>query len=129
LTTAAPLPCLESQPECINALSETAIAQNNEISSIDERLALVAKQIDRQYERRWTAILPALGDLLHLNPMNLIGSLFGGGSFRDVDLRIADLQVRVSDLIRRRAELTVRLHDQVLSDVLDIERRDRQITQ
>jgi outer membrane protein TolC len=88
---------------------------------------LVGQQIDRQYERRWTAILPALGDLLTLNPLSLIGSLFGGGSFRDVDLRIADLQVRVSDLVRRRAEVTVQLHAEVTELVMQVEKGDRQI--
>jgi hypothetical protein len=124
---AADLPCLDSSPECINELSEGAIAQNDEIASIDERLELVGKQINRQYERRWTAILPALGDLIQLNPLSLVGSLFGGGGFREVDLRIADLEVRVSDLVRRRAELTVSLHDEVLGLVLEMEKGDRQI--
>jgi hypothetical protein len=124
---AADLPCLDSSPECVNELSEGAIAQNDEIASIDERLELVGKQIHRQYERRWTAILPALGDLIQLNPLSLVGSLFGGGSFREVDLRIADLEVRVSDLVRRRAELTVSVHDEVLGLVLEVEKGDRQI--
>jgi hypothetical protein len=83
------------------------------------------KQIDRQYERRWTAILPAIGDLLELNPFNLIESLFGGGSFRDVDIRIAELELRVSDLVRRRAKVTVHLHDEVTDLVLEVERGDR----
>jgi hypothetical protein len=127
LAIAEPLPCLDSSQQCTNQLSEAAIAHNSEITALDERLALVGKQIERQYERRWTAILPALGDLLRLNPMTLIGSLFGGGSYRDVDLKIADLQVRVSDLIRRRAEVTVQLHDEVMDLVMQIEKGDRQI--
>jgi hypothetical protein len=125
--TAGELPCLNSRPECIDELSEGAIVQNDEIVSIDERLELVGKQIHRQYERRWTAILPALGDLVQLNPLSLIGSLFGGGSFRDVDLKIADLEVRVSDLVRRRAELTVSVRDEVLGLVLEVEKGDRQL--
>jgi outer membrane protein TolC len=35
--------------------------------------------------------------------------------------------VRVSDLVRRRAELTVSLHDEVLGLVLEVEKGDRQI--
>jgi hypothetical protein len=85
------MPCLNSQPECINPLSEAAIAHNSEIASPDDRLESIV-----------------LGDLINLNPLSLIGSLFGGGGFRDVDLKIADLQVQVSDLVRRRAEVTVR---------------------
>lgn len=111
----------------MNQLTEAAVVHNSEIASIDERLDLVAKQIDRQYERRWTAIIPAIGDLLDLNPFRLVETLFGGGSLRDVDLRIADLEVRVSDLIRRRAEVTVQLHDEVIDLVLEVEKSDRQI--
>jgi hypothetical protein len=121
------LPCLESSPECLNQLTEAAIAHNSEIDSIDDRLELAARQIDRQYERRWTAIIPAIGDLLELNPFNLIETLFGGGSFREVDLRIAELELRLSDLIRRRAEVTVQLHTGVIDLVLSVERGDRQL--
>lgn len=97
------------------------------MASLDERLELVAKQMHRQYERRWTAIIPAIGDLIDLNPFRLIETLFGGGSFRDLDLRIADLEVRTSDLIRRRAEVTVQLHDRVTELILGQEKGDRQI--
>lgn len=90
-------------------------------------MELAARQIDRQYERRWTTILPALGDLLSLNPLRLIETLFGGSSARDVDLQIAEIELRVSDLIRRRAEVTVSLHDRVTELVLSVERGDRQI--
>jgi outer membrane protein TolC len=65
--------------------------------------------------------------LINLNPLSLIGSLFGGGGFRDVDLKIADLEVRVSDLVRRRAEVTVQMHDQVLGLVLEVEKGYRQL--
>jgi outer membrane protein TolC len=44
-----------------------------------------------------------------------------------VDLRIADLEVRVSDLVRRRAELAVSVHNEVLALMLDVEKGDRQI--
>jgi hypothetical protein len=121
------LPCQTSSPDCINQLTEAAVIQNSEIASLDERLELAGQQINRQYERRWTAILPALGELINLNPIGLIESLFGGGSFRDVDLRIADLELRVSELIRRRAEVTVQIHDQVTELLLGIEKNDRQI--
>lgn len=124
---AAPLPCLESSPDCLNQLTEAALAHNSEIDSIDDRLDLAAWQIDRQYERRWTAIIPAIGDLLDLNPFRLIETLFGGGSFRDVDIQIAELVRRVSELVRRRAEVTVQLHDEVTDLVLDVEKGDRQI--
>jgi hypothetical protein len=124
---AEPIPCLDSGPECINQLTEAAITHNSEIASLDERLELVGKQINRQYERRWTAILPALGELIDLNPIGLIETLFGGGGFRDVDLKIADLEVRTSDLIRRRAEVTVELHGQVTDLLLGMEKSERQM--
>lgn len=65
--------------------------------------------------------------MLDLNPFNLISSIFGGGSFRDVDIRIAELDLRASDLVRRRAEVMVQLHDEITDLVLDVERGDRQI--
>lgn len=124
---ATPLPCLNSAPDCLNQLTESATAQNLELTAIDDRLELVARQLDRQYERRWTALLPAIGDLIDLNPLRLIETLFGGGSFRDVDLKMADLELRVSDLMRQRAAITVQLHDEVTELVLLVERSDRQI--
>lgn len=125
--TAAPLPCFSSRPECLITLTEAAVARSPEITALDERLELVARQLNRQYERRWTAILPALGDLINLNPMGLLETLFGGGGFRDVDVKLAELELRVSDLVRRRAEVTGQLQQQLLDLVLDIEQGERQI--
>lgn len=122
---AVPIPCLESSSDCLNQLSEAAVAHSQEIDSIDDRLELVGKQVNRQYERRWTAIIPAVADLIDLNPFRLIETLFGGGGFREVDLRIADLEVRTSDLIRRRAEVTVQIHTQVTELVLATEKSSR----
>lgn len=121
------MPCLVSSADCINQLTESAIVHNSEIDALDDRLELVGKQIHRQYERRWTAILPALGDLIDFNPIALIEALFGGGGFREVDLKIADLEIRTSDMIRRRAEVTVQLHKQVTDLLLGTEKSERQI--
>jgi hypothetical protein len=66
---ANPLPCLDSSLACIRTLTEATIAQNSELLSLDQR-----------YERRWTAILLAIADLLNLNPFRLVETLFGGSS-------------------------------------------------
>lgn len=129
---AEPLPCLDSSRECLETLSDAAIARSPEIQSIDDRLELVGKQIKRQYQRRWTAFLPLIPlsgrglSLESLNPLTIIATAFGGGAVRDVDLKIAELEVRVSDMVRRKAEVMVTLRDRIIELVLDYEAAERQ---
>ncbi|NJP09650.1 MAG: hypothetical protein HC866_09320 [Leptolyngbyaceae cyanobacterium RU_5_1] len=126
------LPCLASSRQCLTTLSEAAIACSPEIKAIDDRLELVGKQIKKQYKRRWTAFLPLIPisgagfSLQGLNPLNLLANAFGGGASGDLNIKIAELEVRVSDLVRRRAEVMVNHRDDVIDLVLGYEKAERQ---
>ena len=73
------LPCLTSSNECVNELTEKAIAHSSKlqklserITIIDERLKVTEERIDYTKKKRWT-------NYISTNPVDIIQNIFGGG--------------------------------------------------
>jgi hypothetical protein len=117
---ATPLPCHNSQPTCLNQLTQTAIASNLELKTIDQRLTATQTRIDQQRRGKWkTWVQP--------NPIGIVANILGGGDAQRVEQAIGDLELNLGELHRRRAEVETNLRGQVLAAVLEVERVDRQI--
>ncbi len=128
------LPCLDSSPECIEQLTNKAIANSQELIVIDEkitiieqRLELMDKRIDHAQDKIWTNYITT--DLVELAQ-----NIFGGGGVQRDKIAIADLEVKTADLETLLAQLErqkesqkVLLGDTILKLVLDYESsRERQ---
>jgi hypothetical protein len=71
-TLSAPLPYQTSQPQCLNPLTQAAIAQNLELQTIDDRLKATQTRIDQQRRGKWkTWVQP--------NPIGIVANILGGG--------------------------------------------------
>jgi len=114
------LPCLDSSTECLGALTALAISQSQEIAVIEERLELSDDRINYAESRQWT-------DYLTLDPIALVQNIFGGGAVQRNRLAIADLEVQVADLIRRREEVAESLAREVVDQVLEYEQLGRRL--
>ena len=87
---------------------------------IEERLELSNDRIGYAEARQWT-------DYLTLDPVELIQNIFGGGAVQRNRLAIADLEVQVADLIRRREEVAEALAREVVDQVLEVEQLGRRL--
>jgi hypothetical protein len=126
------LPCLNSNRECIEQLTAAAIANSNQlltldekISLIDRRLKLMSDRIDYSQKKSWT-------NYVTIDPVKLLQNLFGGGDVQKDKIAIADLEIKTADLEAAKAELErqreeekTSLSDRVLHLLLDYEEADR----
>ena len=101
-------------------MTELAISQSSEIAVIEERLELSNDRIGYAEARQWT-------DYLTLDPVELVQNIFGGGAVQRNRLAIADLEVQVADLIRRREEVAESLAREVVDQVLEYEQLGRRL--
>ncbi len=132
-TTNSELPCLDSSGECIEQLTQAAIANSPELVTLDEQIALVNERvvlmgdrIDYTSSKRWT-------NYLTLDPVRLIANIAGGGDIQRDNIAIADLEVKAAtleatraNLVWRRAEVKSQLREEILTLVLDYEAAGRQ---
>jgi hypothetical protein len=113
------LPCLNSSIECVQQLQQLAIANSSELKLIEQRIVASRQRIDYQGSQRWiTWINP--------NPVVIVQNIFGGGDAQKVDLAIADLELKTSELEARKAEIASRLKDLVLAEILRFEQLHHQ---
>jgi outer membrane protein TolC len=129
---ASPLPCLTSSNDCVNELTERAIASSHKlqklserITIIDERLAVTEDRIDYTKKKKWT-------NYISTNPVDIIQNIFGGGGVQRDNIAIADLEIKTADLLAAKAELErqqeeekVEIGDKVLHLLLDYEAASR----
>jgi hypothetical protein len=99
-----PLPCLDSSKECVEKLTERAIANSSKLKTLDDRIALIDKRlgvssdsIDYANSKLWTNYLPsstAFGSsvLDIINPFAWIKNLAGGGEMQRDRPAIANLK-------------------------------------
>ncbi len=127
------LPCLDSSRECIEQLTQAAIANSPElvtlksqIALVNERVELMGDRINYTSNRRWT-------NYLTTEPLRLVANIFGGGDIQRDNIAIADLEVKAAtleatraNLERRRAEVESQIREEVLSLVLEYEAARRQ---
>jgi hypothetical protein len=132
-TSAKPLPCLDSSPECIDQLTEQAIANSPQLQTIKlqveilkARDGLIEQRLSYTRSSQWT-------NFLTLDPLKLVQTLFGGGDFQDSEIAIADLEIKKATLeaqqagfLWRESEIKTQLREQILSLVLDYEATVRQ---
>ena len=126
------VPCLNSDDECVEELTEKAIANSfkletleQRITLIEQRLAVAEDRIEYTRKKRWTNYLSA-------NPVDIIQNIFGGGSVQRDNIAIASLEIRTADLLAAKAELErqqetvkVEIGDRVLRLLLDYEAAQR----
>jgi hypothetical protein len=135
-----PLPCLDSSKECVEQLTEKAIAHSSKLKTLDDRIALIDRRlgvskdsIDYAESKLWTNYLPSStsfgGSVLDIiNPLAWLKNLAGGGEMQREQLVIADIEVKAATLEAARAELErqreeekVKLGEKVLRLLLDYE--------
>ena len=126
------LPCLDSSSECIELLAEKAIANSDELVTLDEQIALIdkrlivaGKRIEHTSKKRWT-------NYISLDPLRIAANVLGGGDVQRDNIAIADLEVRSAELEayranlhRRKAEVKSQLREEVLVLVLEYEAAER----
>ena len=127
------LPCIDSSSECIELLTEKAIANspelvtiNEQIALIDERLVVAEKRIEHTSKKRWTNYISS-------DPLRIAANVFGGGDVQRDNIAIADLEVKSAELEayranlhRRKAEVSSQLREEVLGLVLEYEAAERE---
>ncbi len=139
------LPCLDSSNQCVEQLTEKAIATSLTLKTLDERITLIDERLALMGDRKeyaesklWTNYLPtstATSSVLDVvNPFAWIQNLAGGGQMQRDRLAIADLEVKAATLEAARAELErkreqekVNLGEKVLQLLLDYEAATRQV--
>lgn len=137
------LPCLDSTNECIQLLTEKAIAHSAELKTLSERIGLLDKRlgladnsIDYAESKLWTNYIP---DSFSPNPLNLINpfswikNIFGGGDIQrekiaiaDLELKKANVEVQRAELERRYSEVESQTREEILTLVLEYEEALRQ---
>ena len=122
------LPCIDSSSECIELLTEKAIANspelvtiNEQIALIDKRLVVAEKRIEHTSKKRWTNYISS-------DPLRIAANVFGGGDVQRDNIAIADLEVKSAELEayranlhRRKAEVKSQLREDVLNLLLEYE--------
>jgi outer membrane protein TolC len=126
------LPCLNSSNECVDQLTNRAIARSikfkklsERITTIDQRLEATGERIDYAKKKQWT-------NYISTNPVDIIQNIFGGGGVQRDRIAIADLEIKTTDLVAAKAELErqqeeekLELCDRILSLLLDYEAANR----
>ena len=124
--------CLNSSNECVERLTEKAIALSSKlqqtadrIALIEQRLEVTEERIDYTSKKKWT-------NYISTDPVNIIQNLFGGGGVQRDNIAIASLEIRTTDLLAAKAELErqqeaekLKIEDEVLRLVLEVEAAQR----
>ena len=127
------LPCLSSSSECIELLTEKAIANSPELVTLDEQIALIDerlvvadKRIDHTFKKRWTNYISS-------DPLRIAANILGGGDVQRNNIAIANIEVKSAELEayranlhRRKAEVKSQLREEVLGLVLEYEAAERE---
>ncbi len=137
------LPCLNSSSQCIEQLTEAAIAHSGELQTLearigllDRRLSLAEDGINYAESKLWPNYVP---DSFSPNPLNIINpfswfkNIVGGGDIQrsriaitDLELKKANVEAQRAELERRYSEVQSRTREQILTLVLDYEAATRQ---
>ncbi len=124
--------CLNSGDECVQKLSEKAIANSFKLKTLEERITLIEQRLELAEDRieytrkkKWTNYISA-------NPVNILQNIFGGGDVQRDNIAIASLEIRTADLLAAKAELErqqeeekVKIGDRILRLLLDYEAAQR----
>ena len=97
--------CLNSSDECVQELTERAIANSFKLKTLAERITLIEQRLELAEDRieytrkkKWTNYISA-------NPVNILQNIFGGGLVQRDNIAIASLEIRTADLLAAKAEL------------------------
>ncbi len=138
------LPCLDSSTECIDLLTEKAIAHSGELQTLkariglmDTRLGIASDSINYAESKLWTNYIPGSyspNPFNLINPFSWLKNIFGGGDIQRQKIAIADLQLKKANvevqragLERRYSEVQDQMREKVLTLVLEYEAARRQI--
>ena len=125
--------CLVSSSECIDQLTERAIANSSELAILNQQIALIGqrlevaeKRIEHTSKKRWT-------NFLSTDPLRIAANVLGGGDMQRDNIAIANLEVRSAELEayranlhRRQAEVRSELREEVFDLVLEYEAAERE---
>lgn len=106
--------------DCLEILTQQAIAQSSEIRAINEQLDLTAQRQDYTMAQQWT-------NYLTLDPLRLVQNILGGGDVQQDRIAIATLELEAADLIRRREAVAEEITREVVELVLDYEKLGRRV--
>ena len=138
------LPCLDSSSECIDLLTEAAIAHSGELQTLkariglmDTRLGIAADSINYAESKLWTNYIPgsySSNPFNLINPFSWLKNIFGGGDIQREKIAIADLQLKKANvevqragLERRYSEVQEQMREKILTLVLEYEAAERQL--
>jgi hypothetical protein len=95
---------LDSSSECIEQLTEAAIANSGELQTLEERIGLLDRRlglaedgINYAESKVWTNYVPdsfAPNPLNIINPFSWFKNIVGGGDIQRSRIAIADLELR-----------------------------------
>ena len=84
--------CLNSSDECVQELTERAIANSHKLETLEERITLIEQRLELAEDRieytrkkKWTNYISA-------NPVDIIQNIFGGGDVQRDNIAIAQRQ-------------------------------------
>ena len=124
---------MDTSSECIEQLTEKAIANSSELAVLDQQIALIdrrlelaEKRIEHSSKKRWT-------NYLSTDPLRIAANVFGGGDVQRDNIAIANLELRSGELEayranlhRRQAEVRAELREEVFGLVLEYEAAERE---
>ena len=103
LSVSKQVPCLNSGDECVQELTESAIANSHKLKTqaeritlIDQRLELAEDRIDYTRKKKWTNYISA-------NPINILQNIFGGGDVQRDNIAITQRQPPADHAVPRFA--------------------------
>ncbi len=124
---AKPLPCLNSSDECLEVLTEAAIANSyridavqTQIDIIDSKDLVIGDRIEYVERKRWVNFFA--NNPVEM-PFKLVANIFGGGDLQRDRIAIADLEVKQATLLSNKARLLANVQDyeyKLREDILEL---------
>ncbi len=123
------LPCLDSSNQCVQLLTDRAIASSSKlkqtasrIALIEERLALTEERIEYTSKKKWT-------NYISTNPVDIIQNIFGGGGVQRDNLAIRQCQASPDRILRLLLDIeAAERRQELLTSQLETLERQREVT-
>ena len=124
--------CLNSSNECVQKLTEKAIANSAKLETVTTRIKYIEKRLELAEDRIESISRRKWVNYISTNPVEIIQHIFGGGGIQRDNISISSLEIRTTDLLAAKAELerqqeTVKgeLGDRIFQLLLDYEAAQR----
>ena len=124
---AKPLPCLNSSNECLEILTDAAVANSyridaleTQISIIDSKDLVIGDRIEYVDRKRWVNFFANNPVKM---PFKLVANILGGGDLQKDEIAIADLEVKRATLLSNKARLLANVKEyeyQLREEILEL---------